>query len=125
SRNTPTPPSLQARGRETALLPEPKERVLDPFRPDGRVRTVARVDDGAVGQRHEAGVKAHGQLLGAGSGEVDAPDPARHQRVAGEQVVADLEAEATGGVTGCCQQLQRKGPEWKAVAVGQVPIGRL
>jgi hypothetical protein len=37
-----------------------------------------------------------GHLLGVGPGQVEAPIPARHQGVAGEEVIANLEAEAAG-----------------------------
>jgi hypothetical protein len=60
-----------------------------------------------------------GHLLGVGPGQVEAPIPARHQGVAGEEVIANLEAEAAGGMTRRRQDLERKVSKG-SVAVRQV-----
>src|SRR5207244_5413529 len=61
---------------------DPEIRISDALRADGRIRPVARINDGVVGQGQQLAVQAEQHLLRARAGEVHPANLAGEQRVA-------------------------------------------
>src|SRR5207244_6354869 len=86
---------------------------------------MARIDNRVVGQGQQLAVEAEQHLLWARARKIEPADLAGQQGVAGEDVVAHLEAEATRGVPRCCKHLKLEAAEGQRVAGGQVEVGGL
>src|SRR5947209_8400084 len=100
---------------------DPEIGISDALGADGRIRPVARVNNGVIGQRQELPVQAEQHLLRARAREVEPADLARQQGVAGKDVVTHLEGEAARRMSRRDQHLELEGAEWQPIARDQVP----
>src|ERR1700687_112458 len=93
-----------------------QEGVRLAFAADGGRRPVAAVDEVLVRLRQQLGADSFQQRLAVGVGEVGAADGTGEQRVAGEDVVPDLQGNTTRAMTRCVQHVESKRAGTKCLA---------